>query len=73
MSFGLTSQNRHYAYDWMAGEPKPGELEYLSGARSVLLIKAPRYGFELHFNHDAPVIHAYGSVTRDTLKGRGRA
>jgi hypothetical protein len=33
---GLASLSRHFAYAWMT-EPKPGELEYLAGVKSVAI------------------------------------
>lgn len=33
---GLASRNRHHRFDWQAGAPYPGELDYLSGRASHL-------------------------------------
>lgn len=30
---GLASLNRYHQFDWQAGAPQPGELDYLTGCK----------------------------------------
>lgn len=40
---GLASRNRYHQFDWQAGVPQPGELEYLGGC---VLRHSTRTGFD---------------------------